>query len=291
MTITIAASRLGTSAFNDTKPIALYPHSSQEKVKVAIQAAYRQILGHDYIMASERLRDKESRLCNGTLNMREFVRAIAKSELYKAKFLYGNSQTRVVELNFKHLLGRTPYDRAETAEHLARYQKEGFEADIDSYLNSREYAENFGETTVPYYRGFASYRGQRTVGFTRMFRLYRGYANSDRAQFEGRGARLTEELVANRASAVVVPSGSSEGWAYRSPTTPVSGDDTAVRTEKKKIGWERQLYRLEVSGLERSRHIRSSQFSHIFLVRCEELSSKLQQIERQGGTIASITLI
>ncbi|MBP0017092.1 MAG: phycobilisome linker polypeptide [Cyanobacteria bacterium SBLK] len=291
MAITIAASRLGTSAFNETDPIKLRPNSPREEVKAVIQTAYRQILGNDYVMASERLRGIESRLYNGTLSVREFVRAIAKSELYKAKFLYGNSQTRVVELNFKHLLGRAPYDKAETVEHLDRYQKEGFEADIDSYLDSVEYAENFGEAIVPYYRGFASHRGQRTVGFTRMFRLYRGYANSDRAQFESNEARLTKELVANRASRVVVPSGSLEGWAYRSPIDSVQRDRAAPRTEARPIGSERQFYRLEVLGLKQSRHSRNNRTAQIVLVPCEELSSKLQQIDRLGGTIASVTLV
>ncbi len=291
MGITVAASRLGTTAFSENQTIKLYPNSRKEEIKAVIKAAYRQILGNDYIMESERLKSWESRLCNRTLSVREFVRAIAKSELYKSKFLYGNLQTRVVELNFKHLLGRAPYHKAEVIEHLDRYQKEGFSADIDSYLDSAEYAENFGDAIVPYYRGFASQCGQRTVGFTRMFRLYRGYANSDRAQFEGTDARLTNELVGNRASAVVIPSGSLEGWVYRSSKQSFSPPRVASGLGEKKGTSEQRFYRLEVSGLKRSRHPHSSHPIHIFLVPCEELSSKLQQIDRQGGKIASITLV
>ena len=47
------------------------------------------------------------------LSVREFVRTVAKSELYKNKFFYNSFQTRLIELNYKHLLGRAPYDESE----------------------------------------------------------------------------------------------------------------------------------------------------------------------------------
>ena len=96
----------------------------------------------------------------------DFVRAVAKSELYKTKFLYNNFQTIVIELNLKHLLGRAPYDESEVIYHLDLYQNQGFEADIDDYIDSAEYDENFGENIVPYYRGFNTQTQQKTVGFT-----------------------------------------------------------------------------------------------------------------------------
>ena len=74
-------------------------------------------------MKSERLTSAESLLKNGYITVREFVRAVAKSELYKEKFFYGNFQTRVIELQFKHLLGRAPYDEAEVIEHLEPLRK------------------------------------------------------------------------------------------------------------------------------------------------------------------------
>ncbi len=113
MAITTAASRLGVSAFSDQKPLELRPNWTQDDAKAAINAVYRQVLGNDYIMLSERLTATESLLCNGSITVRDFVRALAKSELYKKKFLYDNFQTRVIELNLKHLLGRAPYDESE----------------------------------------------------------------------------------------------------------------------------------------------------------------------------------
>gem|GEM_PF-5688403 len=63
------------------------------------------------------------------------------------------------------------------------------------------YQDNFGESIVPYYRGFDSEQNQKGVGFPRMFQLYRGPSNSDRAQ--GRKAsRLTYELARNTSTPV-----------------------------------------------------------------------------------------
>jgi phycocyanin-associated rod linker protein len=137
--ITNAASRLGISAYSDRSPTELRPNWTPEDAKVVVNAVYRHVLGNDYIMASERLTALESLLNNGQITVREFVRAVAKSELYKNKFLYPNFHTRVIELNFKHLLGRAPYNEAEVIEHLDRYQNEGYDADIDSYIDSAEY--------------------------------------------------------------------------------------------------------------------------------------------------------
>jgi phycocyanin-associated rod linker protein len=229
----------------------------------------------------------ESLLVNGQITVRDFVRAVAKSSLYKTKFLYPHFQTRVIELNFKHLLGRAPYDEAEVIEHLDRYQNQGFEADIDSYIDSEEYETSFGDSIVPYYRGFSTQTGQKINGFTRMFRLYRGYANSDRAQLEGPSSRLAGELGRNTASAVVGPSGSNEGWAYRAPkqgTTPsrVFGRST--------LGSSNRLYRIEVAAISQPGYPKVRRSSKEFIVPYEELSNTLQRINKMGGKVASINL-
>lgn len=285
MAITTAASRLGTTAYSDSQPVELRPNWSQDDAKAVIMAVYRQVLGNDYIMSSERLTGLESLVSNGSLSVREFVRAVAKSELYKNKFLYGSFQTRTIELNYKHLLGRAPYDETEVIYHLDLYENEGFDADIDSYIDSPEYDESFGESIVPYYRGFSTQRGQKTVGFTRMFQLYRGYANSDRSQLAGSDSRLAQDLARNSVSAVVGSSGSNEGWAYRASEKNVPTNQ-AFRTPSK----AGRIYRVEVSGLITPRYPRVRRSSRAFLVPYEELSSTLQRINKQGGKIASITL-
>jgi len=284
--ITAAASRLGTSAFDEAAPVELRPNWTKDDVENVVRAVYRQVLGNDYLMASERLTSAESLLRDGKISVREFVRCVAKSDLYKQKFFYNNFQTRVIELNYKHLLGRAPYDESEVIYHLDLYETEGFDADIDSYIDSEEYQANFGENIVPYYRGFQFYNGARTVGFSRMFQLYRGYANSDRSQAAGNSPRLARDLAQNRASSIVSPSSSEGGWAYYrassdvAPTKCLGGSVT---------GESDRVYRLEVAGIRAPGYPGVRRSSVAYLVPYNQLSSKMQQIQRQGGRIVSVS--
>ncbi len=278
MAITSAASRLGVSAFADMKPLELRPNWTAEDAQSVIKAVYRQVIGNDYIMTSERLKGEESLLCNGSITVRDFVRAVAKSELYKTKFLYGSFQTRVIELNFKHLLGRAPYDESEVIYHLDLYENSGFNADIDSYIDSEEYEENFGENIVPYYRGFCLQGQQRTVGFTRIFKLYRGYANSDRSQIGGKQSRLASELGSNSTSAIVSPSG-----------TGISQSVTCNQTFRSSTR-EGRIYRVEVVGMNLPRYPKVRRISKAWLVPYDELSDTLQKVQKMGGKVAKVTL-
>jgi phycocyanin-associated rod linker protein len=283
--ITTAASRLGVSAYSDRKPLELRPNWTQDDAQAVINAIYRQVLGNDYIMQSERLIATESLLCNGSLTVRDFVRAVAKSELYKTKFLYDNFQTRVIELNLKHLLGRAAYDESEVIYHLDLYQNQGFDADIDSYIDSEEYEANFGDFIVPYYRGFATQTQQKTVGFTRMFQLYRGYANSDRSQIAGKTSRLAKDLAQNGASAVVAPSGGGEGWAYQA-----SSQGNAPVRAFRIANQDQRVYRIEISAMSLPRYPKVRRVSRAILVPYDQLTPTLTKINKMGGKVASVTL-
>ncbi len=284
MAITSAASRLGTSAFSDAPKIELRPHATKEDIEAVIRAVYRQVLGNDYLMKSERLTSAESLLRDGDISVREFVRSVAKSELYKSKFFYNNFQTRFIELNYKHLLGRAPYDESEVVYHLDLYHEKGYETEVDSYIDSVEYQSNFGDSVVPYYRGFATQTGQKTVGFNRMFQLYRGYANSDRSQVGGSFPRLARELAANGASSIIGPSGSNENWSFRA-----SSDIAPKKALGNAVGTGDRVYRIEVTSLRGPGYPKLRRSSTAYLVPYERLSDKMQQIQRQGGKIVSIT--
>jgi phycocyanin-associated rod linker protein len=284
--ITVAASRLGIAPYNEAEPVELRPDWTQDDVNLVIRAVYRQVLGNDYIMDSERLKGAESLLANGSISVREFVRTVAKSELYKKKFFYNNFQTRVIELNYKHLLGRAPYGEDEVVYHLDLYENEGFDAEIDSYLDSVEYQENFGDNTVPYYR-FNNQVGDRTVGFTRIFRLYRGYANSDRAQLERKDTRLATELAQNSVSAIIGPSGSNVGWAYRPSKAGVTPSKALGGTVP--YGNVRKLFRVEIAAISAPGYPKVRRSNKAIIVPLEQLNNTLQQIHRLGGKVASIT--
>jgi phycocyanin-associated rod linker protein len=285
--ITIGASRLGTTAYSDSQPLELRTNWSAADAQIVIRAAYRQVLGNDHLMTSERLVGLESLLCNGKITVRDFVRGVAKSELYKTKFLYPVFQTRAIELSFKHLLGRAPYDESEVIEHLDRYQNYGSDADIDSFIDSDEYDTNFGETIVPYYRGFSTQVGQKMAGFPRMFRLYRGYANSDRSQVAGTKSRLAAELGSNTTSAVIPPSGGNGDFAYQGTVASAMPDRVFGRSS---AGDSNRLYRIEVSGISLPRYPRVRRSNKEFIVLYEQLNSTLQYINKIGGKVASITL-
>jgi phycocyanin-associated rod linker protein len=195
---------------------------------------------------------------------------LAQSELYRRKFFYATPQIRFIELNYKHLLGRAPADEAEIAYHVDLYVQKGYEAEINSYIDSLEYQENFGEAIVPYYRGFATQRGQKTVGFNRMFQIYRGYANSDRAQGKNKSAWLTQDLARNLATPIQTPS------FGRGLSGSVSGD-------------RGQLYRVRVMQGDQGRtpQIRSSMAE--YLVTYDQLSPTLQRLNQRGSRVVSIS--
>jgi phycocyanin-associated rod linker protein len=271
MAITNAASHLGTAAYSDASPLELRANFSSDDAKAAINAVYRHVLGNDHILAADRLVGLESLLTNGQITVRDFVRGVAKSELYKNKFLYSNFHSRVIELNFKHLLGRAPFSEAEIIEHLDRYQNEGYDADIDSYIDSDEYEASFGESIVPYYRGFNNKIGDRTVGFTRLFSLYRGYASSDRAQGKSKGAWLATELAQNSASAIRTP-GFGQGLAGN------NSDDRG------------QLYRVSAIQADRGRTTQLRRSVTEYLVPYNQLSPILQRLSKGGSRITGVTL-
>ncbi|MEL6384478.1 MAG: phycobilisome rod-core linker polypeptide, partial [Cyanobacteria bacterium J06626_18] len=149
--------------------VELWPNSDVDDIQAVIRAVYKQVLGNPHVMESERLTSAESQLCDGTFTVREFVRAVAKSEFYRTRYFESCAPYRFVELNFLHLLGRAPQDQREVSEHIVRCVSEGYDAEIDSYIDSEEYQEAFGENVVPYDRGQMSEANLKQVGYNRMF--------------------------------------------------------------------------------------------------------------------------
>jgi phycocyanin-associated rod linker protein len=264
------ARRLGIEAFSDSPMVELRQNWTEGDVQAVIRAAYRQVLGNEYIMQSERLTSAESLLRQGQITVRDFVRALAQSELYRNKFFYPNFQVRFIELNFKHLLGRAPYNEAEISEHAQLYHDQGYEAEINSYIDSAEYQDNFGNDVVPYYRDFVTKGAQQqTAGFNHLFQLYRGYANSDRAQNQKQGW-LIRDLAQNTASPIHGPSSGS-----------LTGTSTSRRGGN--------TYRLRVMQPHSANSPVVRRATTEVVVAYEQLSNKLQQLNRQGARVMSIT--
>jgi hypothetical protein len=200
------ASELGVSLYEETKPLELQWGSSLEEVEIIIRAVYRQVLGNAYVMESEQLTVPESRLKNGEINVRDFVRQVARSELYRSRFFDNCPRYRAIELNFKHLLGRAPESYEEMSYHSQILDRDGYSAEIDSYIDSDEYINAFGEDIVPYYRGYKTQTGKNIVGFTYLFQLLRGASSSDKNLVMGNRPRLNRSLITHQPSGVTPPS-------------------------------------------------------------------------------------
>ena len=217
------ASRLGVSLFEETPPIEWFPGLSSDELEAIISAVYRQVLGNAYVMESERLSIEESQFKRGELSVREFVRAVAKSDLYRTRFFESCSRYRFIELNYRHLLGRAPNDYDDMKIHSNILDAEGFGADIDAYIDSDEYQDTFGEDRVPYIRGYQSEAAQTMVGFTHTFELVRGASSSSlKGSTSGKEPRLNKLVINAVPTAVKAPSGGSDGWAFCEPPTSSS---------------------------------------------------------------------
>ena len=206
------ASKLGVSAFEDMEAIELRPGWSEAEADTVIRAVYRQVLGNTYVMESERLTVSESHLKSGEISVCDFVREVALSDLYRSRFFDSCPRNRSIELNFKHLLGRAPESYEEITEHTQILDRDGYEAEIDSYIESDEYQSVFGENRVPYYRGYKTQTGKNIVGFTHMFKLLRGASGSDKASSWGNHSQLNRSIMSDRPSAIVPLSGVPASW-------------------------------------------------------------------------------
>ena len=245
-------------------PLELFPSRNPDEVSMIIRAVYKQVLGNPHIMESERLVSAESQLCNGNLTVREFVRAVAKSEFYRSRYFESCAPYRFVELNFKHLLGRAPQEQAELSSHIRLCIESGYDAEIDSYLDSDEYQQKFGDNIVPYYQGAQSQVGSKQVGYNRTLSLYQGYAGVDSA-FSG--SRLVDEVASNQGGKIVLPS--------KGGRLGISQDATA------------KTFKIVVKGakFDCPRRISTSEY----IVPGDRMTPQIQRIHRAGGKIVSIT--
>lgn len=243
----------------DVEGLELRPNATVSDIEAIIRAVYKQVLGNAHLMEGDRLLTAEAMLANRTITVRGFVRRVAQSELYQSRFFHNTSQYRFIELNCKHLLGRAPQDQAEISHHVQLYAEQGYEAEINSYLDSSEYLESFGEHKVPYARGSQTQVGYKNVTFNRTFTLMRGGATSDSSN----QAKLISDLAGNLSTKI---------------TSPAIGSGTYSNTGKR--------FRITVV---KSSGARMTQGKTTFEVGYAQMTQKIQSIQKTGGKILSIT--
>jgi phycobilisome core-membrane linker protein len=133
---------------------AMKPGLSATEKNEVVKAAYRQVFERDITRAySLSISDLESKVKNGDISMKEFIRRLAKSPLYQKQFYQPFINSRVIELAFRHILGRGPSSREEVQKYFSIISKGGLAALVDALVDSEEYGDYFGEETVPYIRG------------------------------------------------------------------------------------------------------------------------------------------
>lgn len=139
------------SSIDKPETASTLSEASIEQKETVARAAYKHVFGNAYLMEEERaeLAKAESEFKFGYCTTREFVRAMGKSEAYRKRFFARSGPYQFVELNCKHFLGRGPNSQEELSFHVQKLINEGYEAEIDSYIDSDEFEAMFGEDTVP----------------------------------------------------------------------------------------------------------------------------------------------
>lgn len=148
---------LPQSFFNaaaNRQKFVMKPGLSSSEKQATIRAAYRQVFERDITRAySQSNSYLESQVKNSDISMKEFIRRLGKSPLYRKQFFEPFINSRALELAFRHFLGRGPSSREEVQKYFAIVSTGGLAALVDALVDSQEYSDYFGEETVPYLRG------------------------------------------------------------------------------------------------------------------------------------------
>ena len=240
----------------------LWSTSSNEEKQAVIRAVYRHVLGNPHVMESERLVTAESQLCDGSISVRDFVRAVGKSDFYRSRHFESCAPYRFVELNFMHFLGRAPESQTELSEHIRRCVEEGYDAEIDSYIDSEEYQARFGENVVPFYSAYVTPVGQSQVSYNRIFAIDRGPAQVSSAV---KSAQLVSQVA---------------GAAKGNKVKPAATNLNAGTTKRFKI-------KTTAAKFDAPRRVSMNEY----IVSADRMTPQIQRIHRTGAKIVSITEI
>jgi len=147
--------------------------SGAQKAEV-IRAAYRQVFERDIAKAYSQIPCpvEATQVRQGDISMREFIRALGRSKEYQRQFYGRFSNSRAVELAFRHFLGRGISSREEFTRYFDIVSAQGLPGLVDCLVNSMEYARVFGEETVPYLRELGE-EAQESAGWGSNRKLFR----------------------------------------------------------------------------------------------------------------------
>nr|YP_009313260.1 Phycobilisome rod-core linker polypeptide [Dichotomaria marginata]SCW21514.1 Phycobilisome rod-core linker polypeptide [Dichotomaria marginata] len=117
-----------------------------------IWASYRQIFSEHQILKSNGEYFLESQLRFNQIKVRDLIKGLLLSDAFRTLNYDVNNNYRFVEMCIQRVLGRDVYNEREKYAFAVIIGSKGLESFIDILLNSEEYLENFGDSTVPYQR-------------------------------------------------------------------------------------------------------------------------------------------
>ena len=313
----VKAPVLGIERFANGQNKEHWRHASDSDKRAIIHAVYQQVLGGQYLMASERLGGAESLFLNGYLNVREFVRTLAKSAQYRSRFFESCNPYRFIELNHKHLLGRAPQNKAEMLHHFTILQEQGYDAEIDSYIDSPEYSSNFGNDCVPHLHGWNYSAGHEGRQFSWLMQLARGVAASAKGDGSGSQFKLGQALHQDRPIPVSGATGTAQyahistdgpfrasmsdhnqlpsgdlpsdrridgtpAYGFRSSELLVSAPSAGAAGEGSRV------VTITATGIANNRFVRHGAFTT--RVPFSRMNEALQRVIRQGGKVVSVVV-
>jgi phycobilisome rod-core linker protein len=98
---------------DDSRVYRFTDSTSDTAIADLIWASYRQIFSEHLILESYRQLFLESQLRNRAITVREFIRGLGKSDVYRQLVGETNSNYRLVDITFKRFLGRATYGKDE----------------------------------------------------------------------------------------------------------------------------------------------------------------------------------
>lgn len=117
-----------------------------------IWAAYRQVFSEHQILKSNIEECLESQLRFNQIKVRDLIKGLLLSDSFRKLNYDVNNNYRFAEMCVQRVLGRDIYNEREKYAFSVIIGSKGLESFIDLLLNSDEYMQNFGDSTVPYQR-------------------------------------------------------------------------------------------------------------------------------------------
>ncbi len=245
-----------------------------------IRAAYRQVFERDIAKGygQEVCSVEATQTRQGQLSMREFIRALGRSRDYQKQFYGRFSNSRAVELAFRHFLGRGLSSREEFTAYFDIVSAQGLPGLVDCLVNSMEYARVFGEETVPYLRDLGE-EAQESAGWGSNRKLFRFSA-----PFEGAPQYVTLYASYRQPSPDQHPYGGSNDPLGLTYGAIFPSSTAKVATRPAPFGYDSRRI-LIGNGLNQPGQMDSRQFRKAVPRRVGPKVVRLQQIATGGNSV------